>query len=106
MCFFADDTLLKLNLDLKVATKNAKKEIYVSKVKANINISGIEYVFDESEKELVQLHQAIKSVVDSNTEDIINIVKAALEEKISQIIIYTFNTISRSNYEKLFGENA
>ncbi|KYQ52582.1 hypothetical protein ALC60_08298, partial [Trachymyrmex zeteki] len=101
-----NDTLLKLNLDLKVATKNAKKEIYVSKVKANINISGIEYVFDESEKELVQLHQAIKSVVDSNTEDIINIVKAALEEKISQIIIYTFNTISRSNYEKLFGENA
>ncbi|KYN16236.1 hypothetical protein ALC57_11522 [Trachymyrmex cornetzi] len=101
-----NDTLLKVNLDLKVATKNEKKEIYASKVKTNINITGMEYVFDESEKELVQLHQAIKSVVDSNTEDIINTVKAAIEEKLSQIIIYVFNTISHSSYEKLFSENA
>ncbi|EGI59297.1 hypothetical protein G5I_12553 [Acromyrmex echinatior] len=101
-----NDTLLKINLDLKVATKNEKKEIYASKVKTNINVVGMEYIFDESEKELVHLHQAIKNVVDNNTEDIINIVVAEVEEKISQIIIDAFNTISRSNYEKLFGKNA
>ncbi|KYN40092.1 hypothetical protein ALC56_05500 [Trachymyrmex septentrionalis] len=100
-----NDAIIKVNLDLKVATKNEKKEIYVSKVKTNINITGIEYTFDESEKDLVQLHQAIKSVVDSNTTDIINIVMAALEEKLSQLIIYIFNTISRSNYEELFEKN-
>ena len=89
-----------------MATKNEKKEIYASKVKTNINVVGMEYIFDESEKELVQLHQAIKNVIDNNTEDIINIVVAQIEEKISQIIIDTFNTISRSNYDKLFGKNA
>ncbi|KYM94241.1 PREDICTED: uncharacterized protein LOC108781485 [Cyphomyrmex costatus] len=98
--------LLKINLDLKVATKNEKKEIYALKVKTNLDIAGMEYTFDDSEKELVQLHEAIKNVVESNTNDIINIVKAPIEEKISQIVIYIFNTISHSNYEKLFSENA
>jgi len=102
----ADNALLKVNMQLKVATKNNEKEIYASKVSSNVNIAAFKYKFDDSEKELLQLHQAISNVVDSNTQDIIDKVRPVIEERISQIIISLFNGISRSNYEKLFPENA
>ncbi|TGZ56567.1 Uncharacterized protein DBV15_06350 [Temnothorax longispinosus] len=65
-----DNVLIKVNMNLKVATKGGQKEIYVSKVNTKVKIS-FNYKFDESEKELVQLHQALINVVDSNSKDII-----------------------------------
>ncbi|XP_011879799.1 PREDICTED: uncharacterized protein LOC105568603 [Vollenhovia emeryi] len=100
----SDNVLFKLTLDFKVATKNGEKQIYVSKANTNINITSFKYEFDESEKELVQLHQAISNVVDSNSEDIIRSVKSAAEKKISELVILVVNNITRSNYEKLFPE--
>ncbi|XP_071555957.1 uncharacterized protein [Temnothorax nylanderi] len=102
----SDNGLVKVNMDLKVATKGGKKEIYVSKVNAKAKIPFFNYKFDESEKELVQLHQALSNVVDSNSKDIIAKVEPVLEAKISEIIISIFNNMARSNYEILFPEEA
>jgi len=93
-------------MDLKVATKNGEKQIYASKVNTNINITEIKYKFDESRKELEQLHQVINNVVDNNLKDIIATIASVIEEKISQIIISIFNKLSHSNYEKLFPDTA
>jgi len=91
-------------MDLKVATKNGEKQIYVSKVNTNINITEIKYKFDESRKELEQLHQVLSNVADNNIKDIIATIVAVIEEKISQMVISIFNKLSHSNYEKLFPE--
>jgi len=94
---------MKINVDAKVATKNGEKQIYASKVNTNLNITDIEYKF-ENRKELEQLHQVISNVVDNNKKDIIAMIVPVLEERISQIIISIFNKFSHSNYEKLFPE--
>lgn len=88
-----------------MATENDKKQIYISKVNSKFNVTSFKYKFDESEKELVQLHQALSNVVDSNKNDIINSFMRAVEEKVSQLLISNFN-ITRFNYEKFFPKKA
>ncbi|XP_012536725.1 uncharacterized protein LOC118646180 [Monomorium pharaonis] len=100
-----DNVALRINIDAKVATKNGKKEIYASKINSNLNITDFEYKFDETEKNLVELHQAISNVVDGNKQDILVSVKPAIEKRISETIILLFNNINRFNYEKLFSEH-
>lgn len=104
--FSADNALLTVNMQLKVVTKNNKKEIYASKVSSHIDIAAFKVKFHESEKELVQLHQAMNNIIDGNMQDILDKVVPALEEKTSEKILLNFNGISRSNYEKLFPEHA
>lgn len=101
-----DNVSLIVNMDLKLATKNSEKKIYVQKVNSNLHIEGFKYEFDESEKELVQLHQAFNNVIENNTKDIINIIIPIFEKKISQLFISNFDSLIHSNYEKFFPEKA
>lgn len=89
-----------------MAIKNGEEHVYAAKVNTNINITTIKYDFDESEKDLVQLRQAIRNIVNSNTQDIIDKVKPIIEENISKVIISIVNSIGRSNYKKLFPDKA
>ncbi|XP_018365461.1 PREDICTED: uncharacterized protein LOC108762784 [Trachymyrmex cornetzi] len=102
----ADNLEAKIILDLKVETKNGKTEIYISKVKTILDVKTFKYVFDDSEKDLVQLHEALSNVVNENEKDIIIKVKPALEEAVSKLIITVVNNIFRNRYEQLFPNEA
>jgi len=96
----------KISLDLKVVTKNGKKHIYASKVNTNLDVKSFNYKFDDSEKDLVQLHEILNSTIKSNEKDIVDRIKSAMEETFSKMVILISNNITRSGYEQLFPEEA
>jgi len=107
MFFFSTDNLEgKIVLDLKEVTKNGKKHIYVSKANTNLNVKTFKYDFDESEKEMSQLHEALNNIVNENEQDIINKVKPALEKKVSETVISIINYVIYDRYEQLFPDEA
>lgn len=93
-------------LDCKQEIKNGKTEIYASKVKTIFNIKTFKYKFDDSEKDLVQLHEALTNIVTENEKDIISKVKPVIEEAISKLIITVFNKVVRNRFEQLFPNEA
>ncbi|XP_011706175.1 PREDICTED: uncharacterized protein LOC105461378, partial [Wasmannia auropunctata] len=100
----ADDVGLKINIDAKEIIKNGKKQIYASKVNTHLNVTDVKYEFGDTKKELVQLHQALRNVVDSNIKDVVDSIVLVVQKNISELTIKIFNYISRSNYEKLFAD--
>ncbi|KAL0101149.1 hypothetical protein PUN28_018775 [Cardiocondyla obscurior] len=99
-----DKPSARAKMNLKVVTKNGKSQIYVSKINTNIKVSSFEYKFDNDEKD--QLHQILNNFVDNNKNDILTKVLPIFEKKLGEIIISIFNSVTRSNYEKLFPETA
>ncbi|XP_011171088.1 uncharacterized protein LOC105203863 [Solenopsis invicta] len=95
---------MKIDIDAKVATKNKKTEIYAAKVKSNLYALNFEYTFPETGEELVQLYQAVRSVVDNNNKNVYIAIKPIIEERFSQFVLSIFNGIIHANYEKLFPE--
>ncbi|XP_011705213.1 PREDICTED: uncharacterized protein LOC105460456, partial [Wasmannia auropunctata] len=74
-----------LSVDLKIETKNNKTEIYASKVNLDIRLKTFKVEFDNSEKDLVQLHEAIRQVVNDNQQELINKIEPVMEKKFSEI---------------------
>ncbi|KAG5327777.1 TAKT protein, partial [Pseudoatta argentina] len=102
----ADNLEAKIIIDFKEETKNGKTEIYASKVKTILNVKTFKYEFDDSEKNLVQLHEALTNIINENEKDIIIKVKPALEEAVSKLIITVVNNVVRSRFEQLFPNKA
>ncbi|XP_011631199.1 uncharacterized protein LOC105423222 [Pogonomyrmex barbatus] len=101
-----DEVGLEINMDLKVATKNSEKQIYASKVNTNVNVIKFEYKINNIGNESAQVLQILNEFVNNNKQVLLNNVVSVLEKEISKKIIFTFNSITHSNYEKLFPEKA
>ncbi|XP_012054712.1 PREDICTED: uncharacterized protein LOC105617768 [Atta cephalotes] len=101
-----DNLEMKITVDFKEEIKNGKTEIYVSKVKTILNIKMFKYKFDDSEKDLVQLHEALTNIINENEKDIFIKVKPALEEAVSKLVITVINNVVRNRFEQLFPNEA
>ncbi|KAL0101151.1 hypothetical protein PUN28_018776 [Cardiocondyla obscurior] len=101
----ADNVEVKTTLNLKVITRKNKTHVYASKASTNVKIANFDYKFDEGEKELIQLHEIFKSIVEDNRSLVIKNSIPTMEKKLSQVTIELFNNITQSNYEKFFPEN-
>jgi len=97
-----DNLTGKLILDSKEVTKNGETQIYASKINTNLDIKSFKYEFDNSEKNLVQLHEALTSTIRENEKDIISKVKPQLEETTSKIIMSLFNKVAINRAAQLF----
>jgi len=60
------------------------------------------YEFDDSEKEMIQLHEILNNVINENKQDILDKVIPALEKKLSEIAISIINSVIYDRYEQLF----
>lgn len=94
----------KIDLDLKIATKNGKRYIYVAKIKINVDIKG--YKIQREEKESSnQLSTIIQDFVDNNQEEIIKNLKPTLEELTSKRVILILNNLFKHfTYDEIFSE--
>ncbi|XP_011879803.1 PREDICTED: uncharacterized protein LOC105568607 [Vollenhovia emeryi] len=103
---FADDVEGKLDVELKNVTKNGKTEIYASKISTNFDIldKKFTYEFDDNEKNLIPLHQAIRNIVSENEKEILAKIKPIAEEKTSQVLISVINNITYHRFDQLFPE--
>ncbi|XP_011689932.1 PREDICTED: uncharacterized protein LOC105451267 [Wasmannia auropunctata] len=91
-----------LSIDLKIETKNNKTEIYASKVNLDIHLKTFKIEFDNSEKDLVQLHEAIRQVVNDNQQEVLNKIEPVMEKKFSEIIMSVVNKITYNRIEQVF----
>lgn len=90
-------------MDMKLATKDSKRYVYISKLKIDIDLKKYNAEFDLNETELGQLYEIIQDFIGSNQEEIIKILKPVLEETISKRVIWISNDIvKRFTYEELF----
>ncbi|XP_011879802.1 PREDICTED: uncharacterized protein LOC105568606 isoform X2 [Vollenhovia emeryi] len=104
----ADDVSGKISVQLKEVTKNGKTEIYVSKASTNFDIldTKFTYEFDDSEKDLVQLHQVIRNTISENEREIMSIIKPILEENVSKLVIGVVNNVTYNRFYQLFPDEA
>ncbi|TGZ50586.1 uncharacterized protein [Temnothorax longispinosus] len=98
----ADDVEGELTIELKTVTKGGKTQIYVAKVTTNIDLKTFNYEFDDSEKDLVQLHEVMRNTISESEKDIIIKVKPKLEEVVSKLSMSVINTILYDRYDQLF----
>ncbi|XP_036139109.1 uncharacterized protein LOC118644531 [Monomorium pharaonis] len=96
----------KISADAKIVIKNGKKQLYPSKINCSLNIKKLNYKFDESEKNLDQLHKVFIKTINENTEEIINIITPKIEEAVSKLLIFVINTIVYNRFEQLFPDEA
>ncbi|KAL6255409.1 hypothetical protein P5V15_013744 [Pogonomyrmex californicus] len=99
-----DNVRAKIGIDMKVITKNDKKYIYISKMNTILTLTEFIYKFDESEKEMIQLHEIISNVIQNDKKNIVSKVKPALEETVTKHIISILNDVFYTRYEELFPE--
>jgi len=102
MVLFADNIEGKISVYLKEVTKNGKKQIHALKINTILDIKLVNYDFDDSEKDLVQLHEVIRNTISGNEKEIIRIVKPSLEEAVSKAGISFINNLIHNRYEQLF----
>ncbi|XP_036141055.1 uncharacterized protein LOC105835004 [Monomorium pharaonis] len=96
----------KISIDAKEVIKNGKKQLYLSKVNSILNIKTFNYEFDESEKDLHELHKIFIEIINKNLQEIINIVTPKLEKTMSKLLIFVTNTIVYNRFEQLFPDEA
>ncbi|KYQ52581.1 hypothetical protein ALC60_08297, partial [Trachymyrmex zeteki] len=97
----------RYDVDMRILVPLTNKGlIHISTVKTIFNIKTFKYKFDDSEKDLVQLHEALTNIVTENEKDIISKVKPVIEEAISKLIITVFNKVVRNRFEQLFPNEA
>ncbi|KYM82032.1 hypothetical protein ALC53_07516 [Atta colombica] len=95
------------DFDIRILVPLANKGlIHVSTVKTVLNIKMFKYKFDDSEKDLVQLHEALTNIINENEKDIFIKVKPALEEAVSKLVITVINNVVRNRFEQLFPNEA
>ncbi|XP_011631200.1 uncharacterized protein LOC105423223 [Pogonomyrmex barbatus] len=99
-----DNVRAKIGIDMKVITKNDKKYIYISKMNTILTLTEFTYKFDESEKEMIQLHEIINNVIQNDKKNIVSKVKPALEETVTKRIISILNDAFYTRYEEIFPE--
>ncbi|XP_011705003.1 PREDICTED: uncharacterized protein LOC105460268, partial [Wasmannia auropunctata] len=99
---FADNLEGKLVIDFKIETKNDRTEIYASKVNVNLDVKTFKFEFDDSEKDMVQLHEILSQTINDNQQDIINKVKPIFEKKFSEVVMTVANKIAYNRKEQLF----
>lgn len=94
----------KMGLDLKIATKNGKRYLYVAKIKINVDIKG--YKIQREEKESSnQLSTIIQDFVGDNQQEIIKSLKPAVEELGSKRLILIINTMFKHfTYDEFISE--
>ncbi|XP_011879930.1 PREDICTED: uncharacterized protein LOC105568682 [Vollenhovia emeryi] len=98
----------KLSVQFKEVTQNGKTEIYVSKANTNFDIldKNFTYEFDDNEKNLVQLHQAIRHTVSENEKEILRKIKPLIEENVSKLVIEIGNNVTYNRFYQLFPDVA
>ncbi|XP_029677517.1 uncharacterized protein LOC115244200 [Formica exsecta] len=93
----------QVDIDLKVITKAAKRYMYLSKIKLNVDIHGYDAKYDLNEREFGQLTEIINNFIGNNQEEVIKSFKPVLEEIISKRILLVSNDIVKHfTYEELF----
>lgn len=100
--YFADNVGAKVNIDLKLVTKNKQHYVFISKMMINLDIKGYNIEFS-NEMNLNQLHEIARNLLGNNQKEIIKNFKPILEEAISKRIISVSNDIVKHfTYEELF----
>ncbi|XP_018307359.1 uncharacterized protein [Mycetomoellerius zeteki] len=93
----------KVNIDMKVVTRNGKKYVYLGKMKVNLDIKGYtaEYGLDNSE--LSRLNEVISNFIGNNQQEVISVFKPAIEETIvKRVILLSNNIVKHFTLEELF----
>ncbi|XP_071555953.1 uncharacterized protein [Temnothorax nylanderi] len=98
----ADDVEGELTVELKTVTKGGKTQIYAAKITTNLDFKTFNYEFDDSEKDLVQLHEVMRNTISESEKDIVIKVKPKLEEIVSKLAMSVINNISYNRYDQLF----
>ncbi|KAL0101142.1 hypothetical protein PUN28_018773 [Cardiocondyla obscurior] len=96
----------KVVIDFKEATKDNVKQIYVGKTNTKLDINTFVYEFDDSEKDLVQLHEVMRNTISENENDILKKVRPALEQIVSKTLLSLVNKITVNRFEELFPDQA
>lgn len=89
-------------LDLKEVTGKGKKQIYASKANVKIDIKSFDFKFDDSEKDLAQLHEILSNTINENRNDIISKFVPKVEETFSKLFIDVSNNVTRNRFDLLF----
>ncbi|KYN02902.1 hypothetical protein ALC62_06301 [Cyphomyrmex costatus] len=99
----ADDVGAKVEVDMKLVTKNDKRYMYLSKINLKLNFKKLGYVFDLNENESAQLNEIISNFFGSNEEEFINKVKPSIEAEVSKQILHLANNIVKQfTFDELF----
>jgi len=88
--FFADNAIAILNGNLKLATKNGNKYLYVSKIMTKLIVGNIKSKFENDSD---QLRDIIMNIVGTNEKEIISTFVPLLEEAVSKLFITTVNNM-------------
>ncbi|XP_071645750.1 protein takeout-like [Temnothorax longispinosus] len=97
-----DNVGAKVSADMKMVTKGNQRYMFFSKMTINLDIKGYNIDFSH-ERELGQLREIIRNFVGDNQQEIIRVIKPALEESITKRILLVANNIVKLfTYEELF----
>jgi len=100
--YFADNVGAKVNVDLKLVTKNKQHYVFISKMMINLDIKGykVEFSNEVNQKQIIEI---ARNFLGNNQKEIIKNFKPILEEAISKRIILVSNDIVKHfTYEELF----
>ncbi|TGZ50584.1 hypothetical protein DBV15_08100 [Temnothorax longispinosus] len=87
-----DNVGAKVSADMKMVTKGNQRYMFFSKMTINLDIKGYNIDFSH-ERELGQLREIIRNFVGDNQQEIIRVIKPALEESITKRILLVANNI-------------
>ncbi|XP_039305741.1 uncharacterized protein LOC113004867 [Solenopsis invicta] len=73
MFLFANDAIVKVDVELKEVTKNGKTELYASRVKSKIDITKYGFEFNNNAEGSQQLHEVLSQTINENSKEIIKI---------------------------------
>lgn len=98
-----DNTDAKVDMDMKLATKDGYRYVYISEFKINLNVQGYSYDFEMNETESKDLHDILIDFAEKNKKELLKIFKPVLEKEISKRVILISNDIVKLfTYEELF----
>ncbi|KYN02901.1 hypothetical protein ALC62_06300 [Cyphomyrmex costatus] len=93
----------KVNLDMKVVTKNGKRYVYLAKMKINLDVKGYTAEYGLNNAEQNRLNEVISNFIGNNQEEVIAVFKPALEETIvKRILLLSNNIVKHFTLEELF----
>ncbi|KAL0101158.1 hypothetical protein PUN28_018780 [Cardiocondyla obscurior] len=93
----------KVNMDMKVTTKNGKKYVYMAKMKINLDIKGYNAEYGLNNAELNRLNQVIGNFIGNNQQEVISAFKPAIEEAVvKRILSLSNNIVKHFTFEELF----
>ncbi|XP_012537978.1 uncharacterized protein LOC105837606 [Monomorium pharaonis] len=98
-----DNVEAKVNMDMRIVTKNSKRYVYMSKMKINLDIKGYDAEYGLENSELSRLNQIISNFIGNNQKEVIDVFKPAIEEVVvKRILSLSNNIVKHFTFEELF----